>query len=112
MDDENQQAERRHTSAVHLRPVTVEPRGDVQQRVDHERVKQRDPGELDEQLVDGGAKRRSFQEDERDGDACEEEIHRGAGGRDHDLLGVREIAWIEGDVAGEPVEAPVQNSPP
>ena len=45
-------------------------------------------------------------------DGRQEEIHHGAGGRDHDLLRVREIAWIEGDVAGEPVEAPVQNLAP
>src|SRR5215207_11697203 len=125
VDDENSQAERRHTAAVymrpvtaerriniqvvHLRPVAVESGDDVQQRVDHERVEQRDPGELNEQLVDGGAERRSFQEDKRDGDAREEEIHRGTGSRNHDLLRIREIAWVEGDVASEPVETPVQD---
>src|SRR5215208_5451346 len=112
MDDENHQAERRHTAAVHLRPVTIEPRDEIQQWVDHERVEQRDPGECDEQLVDGSAKRRPFQEDERDRDGCEEEIDRGTGGRDQDLLSVREIAWIEGDVASESVEAPIQDLAP
>ena len=96
VDDENHKAERRHAAVVDLRPVTVEPRDDVQQRIDHERVEQRDPGELDEQLVDGGAERRPFQEDEADCDAREKEIDRGAGGRDYDLLSIREIAWIIG----------------
>ena len=68
---------------------------EVQQRVDHERVEQRDPGERNEQLVDGGAKRWSFQEDERDaiapgGDSPQCRQH------DHDLLGVSEFDRVEG----------------
>src|SRR5687767_4694681 len=109
MDDENGQTERGHAETVHLRPVTIETRDNVQHRVDHERVEQRNPGELDQQLVDGGTKRWSSQEDECDGNRRQEQVDQGPRGRDHDLLCITEIAWIEGDVACKPIETPVED---
>jgi hypothetical protein len=92
-----------------LPPIAVETGGDIEQRVDDEGVEPGDDRELDQKLVEGGAHRWPAEEDDRDRDCAQGEIHDGAGGRDDGLLDLGEAAGAVGDISRKAVKAEVEH---